>query len=695
MIKERIKELMSKDSLVYSKPDNLFLFLADNLQVSVEKIKAEIEKMLKNGEIFEIRKGKFLVLPSRGYVTGKFLGSSKGFGFCDIGRQEDIFIPGNRTLGAIDGDQVVVKLFSTDNGADGEVVKVVKPVERLVGRVVKVSKNSFLEPDNNKIPFKIPLIKSKISARPNDKVVIKVIRRTNGKISGEVIEVLGQSDDVKTLELGIIREHNLYEQFSDDVEALANSLNKPVSAKQKKGRLDLTGIVTFTIDGEDAKDFDDAVSIKALPDDGFELGVHIADVGEYVKTGSVIDEAAFERGTSTYFPIKVLPMLPVALSNGICSLNEGVERLTLSCIMQVDKNGKVEKYDIKESVIKSKARLTYTEVYPILLGKSSTPKANAVKKELQMMGKLAKILQAAREKRGALDLDVPESEFVFDEEGYVVDVKKRERNDAHRLIEEFMVLANETIAKHFALKQIPFVYRVHEKPTVEKTKAVLDFLHALGLSVPQIPKIISPSYFCKLLASVSGKPYTESANKIILRSMQKAVYKNQNLGHFGLALDYYCHFTSPIRRYPDLTIHRIIKESLHNREKFAPMRLEELEELTYESALQSSETERNSEKAEHEVDDLWLTYLMKDHVGEVFDGRITSVTNFGVFVGLENSAEGLIKIEDLPGDGYLYFEKSLELKNQSRVYKIGDPIKVKLISANVFTRKIDFVPANT
>ena len=226
-------------------------------------------------------------------------------------------------------------------------------------------------------------------------------------------------------------------------------------------------------------------------------------------------------------------------------------------------------------------------------------------------------------------------------------------------------------------------------------RAVLDFLHALGLSVPQIPKIISPSYFCKLLASVSGKPYTESANKIILRSMQKAVYKNQNLGHFGLALDYYCHFTSPIRRYPDLTIHRIIKESLHNREKFAPMRLEELEELTYESALQSSETERNSEKAEREVDDLWLTYLMKDHVGEVFDGRITSVTNFGVFVGLENSAEGLIKIEDLPGDGYLYFEKSLELKNQSRVYKIGDPIKVKLISANVFTRKIDFVPANT
>lgn len=690
MIKDKIKELMIKDSLVYSKPDNLFLFLAEVLGVPSDRIRSEIKKMISSGEIFEIRKGKFLVLPSRGYVKGKFSGSSKGYGFCDVGDENDIFIPGNRTLGAIDGDGVIVKLFSLNGGKEGEVVDIFSPVKKLVGRVVKINKNMFLEPDNEKIAFKIPLIKSKKFFKQNEKVVVNVIRKKNGKLSGEVVETLGDADDVKTLELAIIRQHNLYESFSDEAEKLAQNLNKPVSKQQKAGRLDLTKIVTFTIDGEDAKDFDDAVSISALPKGGYELGVHIADVGEYVKQGSLIDKEAFDRGTSTYFPTSVLPMLPTPLSNGICSLNEGEERLTLSCIIKLDKNANIFDYQIKESVIKSSARLTYTEVYPILIGKDSTPKANKFKKELILMGELARILQNNREKRGALDLDIPEAEFVFDESGYVVDVKKRERNDAHKLIEEFMILANEVVAKHFNLKNIPFVYRVHEKPTVEKVKSVLDFLKGLGLAVPKLPQTINPDYIKKLIELVSEKDYSETANKIILRSMQKAVYKNQNLGHFGLALEYYCHFTSPIRRYPDLTIHRIIKEYLHNDEKIDEERKEELEDFTYESSLQSSEAEKNSDKAEREIDDLWRAYLMKDRVGEIFDGVISSVTNFGMFVGLENSVEGLIKLEDLPGGGYLYFEKSLELKNQSNRFKIGDKVKVKLINANVYTRKIDF-----
>lgn len=690
MIKEKIKELMMKDSLVYSKPDNLFLFLAEALSVSIDKIKNETKKMLASGEIFEIRKGKYLVLPSRGYVSGKFSGSSKGFGFCDVGTENDIFIPGNRTFGAIDGDGVIVKLFSINDGKEGEVVSIFSPVKKLVGRVVKINRNLFLEPDNEKIPFRIPLIKSKIYSKQNEKVVINVIRKKNGKISGEVIETLGDADDVKTLELAIIRQHNLYENFSEKVEKLANDLNRPVSKQQKAGRLDLTKIVTFTIDGEDAKDFDDAVSIAELPGGGFELGVHIADVGEYIKQGSPIDEEAFDRGTSTYFPITVLPMLPKSLSNGICSLNEGVERLTLSCIIKLDCEANVLDYKIKESVIKSNARLTYNEVYPILIEQDSTEKANKFKKELLLMGKLAKILQNNREKRGALDLDIPEAEFVFNAEGYVVDVKKRERNDAHRLIEEFMILANEVVAKHFNIKNIPFVYRVHEKPTVEKVKSVLDFLKGLGFAVSKIPQKITPNFIKKLIELANKKDYSEIVNKIILRSMQKAIYKNQNLGHFGLALEYYCHFTSPIRRYPDLTIHRIIKEYLKNDGHISSERKEELEGLTYESALQSSEAERNSDKAEREVDDLWRTYLMKDRIGEVFEGIITNVTNFGIFVGLDNSAEGLVRIEDLPGGGYLYFEKSLELKNQSKRFRIGDKVKVKLINANVFTRKIDF-----
>lgn len=689
MLKEKIKQILSKDSLVFSKPDNLFLFLSDALGRKVETISAECKKMLENGEIYEIRKGKYIVLPSHGFAKGKYIGNAKGFGFCDIGREEDIFIPGNMTNGCIDGDEVIVKFFSTDGGKDGQVVKIVKPVKKLVGRIIKVSKNFFLEPDNPRVPFKISLVKSAKAPLLNQKAVVRLIRRPSGKVSGEVIETLGDADDVKTLELAIIREHNLYEEFSDEAEEAANKLNKPVTAAQKKGRQDFTKIVTFTIDGEDAKDFDDAVSIAPLADDGYQLGVHIADVGEYVKRGSVLDEVAFDRGTSTYFPTSVLPMLPVALSNGICSLNEGVERLTLSCVMKIDKTGKVFDYQIEESVIKSNARLTYTQVYAVMQGKEDA-KAGKFKKQIMLMARLAKILQQNRQKRGALDLDIPEPQFVFDDKGYVIGVEKRERNDAHRLIEEFMLIANETVAKHYAEKQIPFVYRVHEKPTTEKTKAVLDFLNGLGIACPALPKNITPSFIQKLLDAISDKPYQEAANKIILRSLQKAVYKNQNLGHFGLALANYCHFTSPIRRYPDLTIHRIIKDDLHAR--LSGEKLEELEDFTIESSEQSSVTERNSEKAERDVDDLWRAYLMKDRVGEIFDATVVSVANYGLFVGLENSVEGLIKIENLPTDGYLFFERSMELKGQKHRFRIGDKLKVKLISSNIFTRKVDFVP---
>ena len=692
MLKEKIKQILSKDSLVFSQPDNLFLFLADALGRKVESVSTECKKMLENGELYEIRKGKYIVLPSHGFVKGKYIGNAKGFGFCEIeGREDDVFIPGNMSGGAIDGDEVIIKLFSTDGGKDGEVVKIVKPVKNMTGRVVKISKNLFLEPDNPRIPFKISILKTNKCPLLNQKVVVRLVRRPSGKVSGDVIEILGDADDVKTLELAIIREHNLYEQFSDEAEALAKRLNKPVTAKQKQGRLDLTKIVTFTIDGEDARDFDDAVSIAPLDDDGFELGVHIADVGEFVKRGNALDDEAFERGTSTYFPTSVLPMLPVDISNGICSLNEGVERLTLSCIMKVDKNGSVFDYQIKESVIKSNARLTYTQVYAVMQGMDD-PKAGKFKKEILLMAKLAKILQQNRQARGALDLDIAEPQFIYDEKGYVTGVEKRDRNDAHRLIEEFMVLANQTVAKHYALRQLPFVYRIHEKPTNEKIKGVLEFLNGLGIACPAQPQNITPKFVQRLLDLIKGKSYEEAANKIVLRSLQKAIYKNQNLGHFGLALEYYCHFTSPIRRYPDLTIHRFIKDDLHG--KLTGERLEEAEDFAVESATQSSETERNSEKTERDVDDLWRAYLMKDRVGEIFEATVVSVTNYGIFVGLENSVEGLIRIENLPNDAYLYFERSMELKGQKHRYRIGDRLKVKLISSNVYTRKVDFVPAN-
>lgn len=688
-LREKIYNLTMKDSLAYYGLDNLFCYMSKALNVEVSKIKQEFKKLEDNGDVFEMRKGKFIAIPSYGYAKGLFLGNAKGFGFVQLGAvkgEQDVFIPGNMTKDAIDGDRVIVKISSSnEEGADGEVVSVYQPVKELVGVVVKRNSNYFLEPDNNHIPFNIRLIKGTLHFNGDDRVVISVRRGQKG-ISGEVKEVLGRQDDVKAMELGIIREHQFYETFPDEVMKECGKISLKVKPSQKKGRIDLTKEEIFTIDGEDAKDFDDAVSIKKIKE-GYELGVHIADVGAYVPVGCAIDEEAMRRGTSVYFPTSVLPMLPEVLSNGICSLQEGVERLTLSVVMKVDKKGNVISHDIFESVIKSKARLTYTEVYGVKQGQ--TNKASKVKKSLMFMYELAEILEKKKENLGYLDFEIPEAQFIFDEEGKAIGVEKRERNAAHRLIEDFMVLANETVAKEFNVRGVPFVYRVHESPRKEKLVSVTDFMKGLGINVPQIPEDITPDYYQKLLALVEGKDYQSIVNKVLLRSMQKAKYTNQNLGHFGLALEYYCHFTSPIRRYPDLTIHRIIKEWL-KKKALKKTRIEELKEFTNDSALASSETERNAEKAEREVDDLWKAYLMKDRIGETFEGVISSVVSYGLFIELPNTVEGLLRIEDLPRDSYLFMEKQLKLKGQKYTFSIGDKIKVVLANANIFTRKVDF-----
>lgn len=688
-LREKIYQLTLKDSLAYSGLDNLFCYLSKVLNVPVQKIKPEFQKLIESGDIFEMRSGKYIAIPSHGYAKGLFLGNAKGFGFVQLGAvkgERDVFIPGNMTMEAIDGDHVIVKLGTVvDDGIDGQIVSIYQPVKHVVGVVIKRGANFFVEPDNNHIPFDIRLIKGKVRFDKDDRVVINV-RRVNGKISGEVCEVLGKSDDVKAMELGIIREHELYEVFPEKVIAASKKIPLKVSTAQKQGRLNLTKEITFTIDGEDAKDFDDAVSIKRTAT-GYSLGVHIADVGEYVKHGSVIDEEAFKRGTSVYFPTSVLPMLPEVLSNGICSLQEGVERLTLSCIMEIDNNCNVVSHKICESVIKSKARLTYNEVYKAFNGE--TNKASKFKESLTIMKELSEKLEARRIQAGYLDFEIPEAQFIFDAEGHAVDVEKRERNFAHRLIEDFMVLANETVAKEYNIKGVPFVYRIHESPKKEKLVSVLEFMAGLGIKAPPVPENITPDYYQKLLKLSEGQTYNETVNKMLLRSMQKARYLNENLGHFGLALEYYCHFTSPIRRYPDLTIHRIIKEVLHKK-SLTKTRKEDLDLFAFESSQQSSVTERNADMAERDVDDLWKAYLMKDRVGQTFEGIITSVTNFGLFVELDNTVEGLVRIEDLPQDAYLFLEKQLKLKGTKHTYCIGDKINVILQNANIFTRKVDF-----
>lgn len=689
--KKEILSLIDKNSLVFSNIDKLFLFLSSALDTSVDEVKKIFYSLESNGEIFEIRKNKFITIPSHGYVKGEFFGTTKGFGFVKVdGFMEDVFIPVNRTSGALDGEMVVVKIMSQHgNGIDGEVVKIYKELDYIVGAINIVAGNYFLDPDNNKIIQDLPILKTGLKLQKNMKVLAKVIRTDKGKVKCAVHEILGFEDDVKALELSIIREHNLFEKFPEQVVEAEKKLPKSVSVQQKKGRLDLTQEEIFTIDGADAKDLDDAVNIKKF-NDYYELGVHIADVGEYVKQGNVFDDEAYKRGTSVYFPTSVLPMLPKGLSNGICSLNEGVERLTLSCIMKVDFNGKVVDYKICESVIKSVARLTYDEVYSALQGEKINEKTKKLQKSFLLMRELCDILEENTIKRGALDLDIPEVQFVFDENGVAVDITRRERNSAHRLIEDFMVLANETVARHFNKLGIPFVYRVHETPTKEKIAGVCDFLKGIGVRYPQIPDDVKSSYFQEILDNVEELNTKDVVNKVVLRSMQKAKYSNKNLGHFGLALIDYCHFTSPIRRYPDLTIHRIIKEWLHKKGNISATRRDELDEFAFESAEQSSACERNADYAERDVDDLWKAYLMKDKIGQEFDATISSVTNFGIFVALDNTVEGLIKIEELPDDAYLFLERQLKLKGVSHLYSIGDKVKVVLTNVNLQSRNIDF-----
>lgn len=687
---QKILNLLSKDGLAITGLDNLLSFVSSTYSIPKQEVSKDFNQLLNEGKIFEIRKGKFITIPSHGYVRASFIGNAKGYGFCEeeLSEKEDIFIPANAVNGAIDGDKVIVKLLAdSQEGREGQVVDIYKPVKYLAGVVTKVNNNIFVEPDNNHIPFKIKIISGGLKACLNDRVVVKVIRN-KVSLSCIVTEVLGKCDDIKALEKAIIRDHGLFEVFPQEVIDEAKKVSQKITARQLKGRIDLRDKVIFTIDGLDAKDLDDAVSIERKGKN-YILGVHIADVGEYVKYGSCLDQEAYNRGTSVYFPTSVLPMLPKALSNGICSLNEKESRLTLTVEMEVDRNGQVVSHKIYESVIKSVARLNYTDVQKVFDGEDTNEKHLALKEPLFTMLELSKIIQEKNQQNGNLDFEIPEVQFIFDEKGMAVDFEKRERNDAHRLIENFMVLANQTVAKEFCLREIPFVYRVHESPKKEKVLSIIDYLSGLGIKVPAIPEKITPQYYQELIRLASNQSYTETVNKVILRSMQKARYTNRCLGHFGLALEYYCHFTSPIRRYPDLTIHRIIKETL-KRKKLSSQRTEELETFTLEAGEQSSLTEKNADKAEREVDDLWKAYLMKDRVGEEFEGTVSSVMNFGVFIELENTVEGFIRVEDLPDSGFLLFERQLKLKGQNMSIGVGDRVKVKLVSSNVFTRKIDF-----
>lgn len=626
-------------------------------------------------------------------LEGKIQATSRGYAFLiptDI-TKEDVFVAERDLNGAMHNDKVVVAVKpSSGRRMEGRVIQILeRGFERVVGLLKVVKKVAYVVPDDVKVGKDIFVPISKLNgAIDGQKVVCKITRYYAGKRNpdGEIIEVLGTPNEIDTEVLAILRGYNLYNSFPKKVSEMAEQLPDSIDKRQYPSRVDLTDKIIFTIDGEDTRDIDDAISIDVKENGNKILGVHIADVGEYVKKDNVFDKEAFKRGTSVYFPNLVLPMLPRQLSNGICSLNERVDRLALSCFMEFDKNANVVDYKICESIINSKKRFTYTKVQAIFEGdREESPELIDA---LLNMRELAKKLAENRVKRGAIEFNIPEVQVGLNDLGDVLTLTKREQNESHKLIESFMVIANETIATHFLEKKIPFVYRIHEQPDSEKVERLVGMVNNFGVTHEINVDKCEPKDIQTLLNTIKDKPCEYVLNKIALRCMKKAKYSPDCVGHYGLASPKYCHFTSPIRRYPDLTIHRIIKDSLngnmHDKNKIT------LKEFVALSSIQSSETERNAEAVERDVDDLYKVFYMSHHVGEEFEGIVSSVTNFGVFVELENTVEGMIRLEALPVDQYEYIEDKFMLKGYSNQFTIGDKVKVKSVRADILAKEIDF-----
>ena len=647
------------------------------------KFKSKNEKYLSDGKVY---KGKMSV-------------HAKGFGFCvlDDLEMEDVFIAPSNINGAFNGDEVEIVIYKTSKlkSREGKVVRILNRAVRLVvGNFVALNDGSgYVEPDMKNVNKDIYISSEHaMNAKNGEKVVAKLIDygSETSEPKGEIVEIIGdmsrKGDDI----IAIIRNYELYEEFPIEVNEATKKIPQEVSEQDIKGRKDLRNVLMCTIDGEDARDFDDAVSISRTKDGGYELGVHIADVGHYVKQGSVIDKEAYNRGTSVYFPDMVLPMLPRELSNGICSLNPEVDRLALSVIATLDKNGDVIKHEICESVINSNERMTYTDVYAILQGNEGVKKkyANLVESFL-IMDELDTILEQKRKSRGALDFDLPETYVKVDEQGKTIDIAMRERNKAHRIIESFMILANEIVAKEYNELAIPFVYRVHEKPTLEKMNDFFTFISSFGINAKNVDlSNVKPKDLQFVIEESKQTPYNKTINEVMLRSLQKAKYFQKCLGHFGLASKFYCHFTSPIRRYPDLTIHRIIKAHLHN--ELNEQKLYELEEFVLDASERSSEREKLAEKAEREVVAYKKCEYMQKFIGEEFQGYVSGVSANGVFVALPNTVEGFISIANLPDDVYNVDEKMFCLQGSHFRFVIGQEIKVRLINVNLADRHIDF-----
>ena len=698
--KKIILELMEQEFYVPMKEKELAVML----QVSKEdrdELNRIMNELLAEGKVSLTKKGKFIrAKHADDNLVGTFISHPKGFGFVEIeGREEDLYIPEGFVNGAFHKDTVRVALLSGKSGKrqEAQVVEIIaRGMKQIVGIFDKSNKNyGFVIPDNGKISNDIfvPTERSK-GAVSGHKVVCEITDygKENRKPEGKIVEILGHVNDPGVDIMSIVKGYELPVEFSEKNLHQAQNVAKDVSEADMAGRTDLRNVQMVTIDGEDAKDLDDAVSLTK-EGDFYKLGVHIADVTNYVQENSALDWEAKTRGTSVYLVDRVIPMLPHTLSNGICSLNAGVDRLALSCLMTIDKKGEVVGHDIVESVIRVDRRMSYTSVKKILEDKDEREikEYEELVPMFQMMEELAALLREKRRKRGSIDFDFPETKIILDKQGHPVDIKPYDRNVATKIIEDFMLIANETVAQHFYWLELPFVYRTHDNPDPEKVEKLATFIRNFGYALKSKQDEVHPKELQKLLAKIEDTPEEALISRLTLRSMKQAKYTVDCTGHFGLACQYYCHFTSPIRRYPDLQIHRIIKEQL--RGKLNEKRIEHYQEILPEVAKHSSEMERRADEAERETDKLKKVEYMEERIGNIYEGVISSITAWGVYVELTNTIEGMIHVSMLPGDYFYYDEASYEMVGQAtdKRYKLGERIKIRVNGTDKIARTIDFV----
>lgn len=666
---------------------------------SIDELKSILEELINEGKVIKTKKKRYMISKDAGFVGGTFRGNEKGFGFVMNEGQEDIFIPSDLTHSAMDSDKVLAKITKpSQNGkrAEGEIVKILeRHTDEFAGRYEKSRNFGFVILDNRRLSKDVFISKKDtLNAKDGDKVVVKITDWGHGKRNpeGVITKVLGSMNDAGVDVMSVMVSYGIKEEFDTKVLEETDKIQCEISKEEIESREDFRHLPIITIDGKDAKDLDDAVCVQR-EEKGYTLSVHIADVSHYVKEGRPLDKSALNRGTSVYFADRVVPMLPKKLSNGICSLNPNEDRLTLSCVMKIDKSGNVTDHYITEGVIRSVERMTYEDVTEILVNKDKSllKRYENISEQLFLMEELAVILRKKRFNKGSIDFDFPEAKIILDENGKAIDIEKYTTTVSNHIIEEFMLITNKTVAEFLYWTNTPFVYRVHEKPSEEKLQNFNEFILNFGFGIKHNAEDIHPSEFSSILNKIKDTEYERMISTVMLRSLMKAEYSSQNKGHFGLAFDYYCHFTSPIRRYPDLMCHRIIKEFLKG--EMDDSRINILKAKCEEAAKVSSEREINAQNAERDLEDIKKCEYMSTKIGKRYEGIISSVTNFGMFIELDNTVEGVVKVIDMRDDYYIYEEKTHSLVGEysGRQFRIGDRVKIIVAGINKDFKEVNFI----